>query len=163
MLVTAATAQAQALPDRYRSDITSTVATTTGVAFSTNIPQVSTTNVLGYKLANEQTYGDVRTTLRMDIYQPQGDTLSRRPVIIFCFGGGFVDGKRTDADMVALARSFAQRGFVTASIDYRLGMNLTDPEKAKRAVYRALQDGRDRKSTRLNSSHVLRSRMPSSA
>lgn len=141
-LVTAATARAQALPDRYRSDITSAVTTTTGVAFSTNIPQVSTTNVLGFKLANEQTYGDVRTTLRMDIYQPQGDTLSRRPVIIFCFGGGFVDGKRTDADIVALARSFAQRGFVTASIDYRLGMNLTDPEKAKRAVYRALQDGR---------------------
>ena len=141
-LVTAVTAQAQALPDRYRSDITSTVTTTTGVAFSTNIPQVSTTNVLGFQLANEQTYGAVHTTLRMDIYQPQGDTLSKRPVIIFCFGGGFVDGKRTDADMVALARSFAQRGFVTASIDYRLGMNLTDPEKAKRAVYRALQDGR---------------------
>ena len=141
-LATTATARAQALPDRYRSDITNTVTTTTDVAFSTDIPQVSTINVLGYKLANEQTYGDVRTTLRMDIYQPQGDTLSKRPVIIFCFGGGFVNGSRTDADMVALARSFAQRGFVTASIDYRLGMNLTDPEKAKRAVYRALQDGR---------------------
>ena len=142
VLASVATAQAQALPDRYRSEITSAVTTTTGVAFSTNIPQVSTTNVLGFKLANEQTYGAVQTTLRMDIYQPQGDTLSRRPVIIFCFGGGFVDGSRTAADMVALARSFAQRGFVTASIDYRLGMNLTDPEKAKRAVYRALQDGR---------------------
>ena len=141
-LVTAVTAQAQALPDRYRNDITSAVSTTTGVAFSTNIPQVSTTNLLGFQLANEQTYGAVHTTLRMDIYQPQGDTLSKRPVIIFCFGGGFVNGSRTDADMVALARAFAQRGFVTASIDYRLGMNLTDPEKAKRAVYRALQDGR---------------------
>ncbi|WP_035565028.1 carboxylesterase family protein [Hymenobacter sp. IS2118] len=141
-LAAATSVQAQALPDRYRSNITSSVTTTTGVAFSTNIPQVSTSNVLGFKLANEQTYGNVRATLRMDIYQPQGDTLSKRPVIIFCFGGGFVNGSRTDADMVALARSFAQRGFVTASIDYRLGMNLTDPEKAKRAVYRALQDGR---------------------
>ena len=141
-LAGSATTQAQSLPNRYRSDIASTVTTTSGVAFSTNIPQVSTTNVLGFQLANEQTYGSVHTTLRMDIYQPQGDTLSKRPVIIFCFGGGFVDGKRTDADMVALAQSFAKRGFVTASIDYRLGMNLTDPEKAKRAVYRALQDGR---------------------
>ncbi len=141
-LATAATAHAQPLPDRYRSNITRAVTTTTGVAFSTDIPQVSTTNVLGFQLANEQTYGAVRTTLRMDIYQPQGDTLSQRPVIIFCFGGGFVNGSRTSADMVALARSFAQRGFVTASIDYRLGMNLTDPDKATRAVYRAFQDGR---------------------
>ena len=140
--LTTALAHGQALPDRYRSNIATAVSTTTGVAFSTNIPQVSTTNVLGFQLANEQTYGAVHTTLRMDIYQPQGDTLSKRPVIIFCFGGGFVNGSRSDADMVALARSFAQRGFVTASIDYRLGMNLTDPEKAKRAVYRALQDGR---------------------
>ena len=141
-LATAATAQAQALPDRYRADIASTVTTTTGVAFSTNIPQVKTVNLLGFQIADEQTYGQARVTLKMDIYQPQGDTLSKRPVIIFCFGGGFVDGSRTAADMVALAQAFARRGFVTASIDYRLGMNLSDPEKAKRAVYRALQDGR---------------------
>ena len=141
-LTTAAVAHGQALPDRYRNNITTAVTTTAGVAFSTNIPQVSTANVLGFQLANEQTYGAVHTTLRMDIYQPQGDTLSKRPVIIFCFGGGFVNGSRADADMVALARSFAQRGFVTASIDYRLGMNLTEPDKAIRAVYRAFQDGR---------------------
>ena len=142
LLAGAAESRAQALPDRYRSDITASVSATNGVAFSTNIPQVSTANVLGFQLANEQTYGNVRTTLRMDIYQPTGDTLSKRPVIIFCLGGGFVNGSRDAADMVALARSFARRGFVTASIDYRLGMNLTEPEKAKRAVYRALQDGR---------------------
>ncbi|WP_413775198.1 T9SS type A sorting domain-containing protein [Hymenobacter weizhouensis] len=78
----------------------------------------------------------------MDIYQPEGDTLSKRPVIIFCFGGGFVAGQRTAPDMVALAQAFARRGYVTAAIDYRLGINLTDPEKAKRAVYRAIQDSR---------------------
>ena len=142
VLAGSATTLAQSLPNRYRDNIASAVTTTTGVAFSTNIPQVSTANVAGFLIANEQTYGNVRVTLRMDIYQPQGDTLSKRPVIIFCFGGGFVNGSRDAADMVALAQTFAKRGFVTASIDYRLGMNLSDPEKAKRAVYRALQDGR---------------------
>lgn len=134
--------QAQALPNRYRAEITSQLTTTTNVAFSTNIPQVKTINLAGYLVANEETYGDQRVTLRMDIYQPQGDTLSKRPAIIFCFGGGFVNGSRTSRDMVLLAQAFARRGYVTATIDYRLGMNLTDPEKAKRAVYRALQDGR---------------------
>ncbi|WP_052732821.1 carboxylesterase family protein [Hymenobacter terrenus] len=142
LLGSTASLLAQSLPDRYRSDIATAVTVTPGVVFSTNIPQVSTTNLAGVRFANEQTYGNVRVTLKMDIYQPQGDTLSKRPVIIFCFGGGFVGGSRDAADMVALAQSFAKRGYVTASIDYRLGMNLSDPEKAKRAVYRALQDGR---------------------
>lgn len=149
-------AQAQALPNRYRSEITTKLTTTTNVVFSTNIPQVTTTNVSGYLIANEETYGNQRVTLRMDIYQPQGDTLSRRPVIVFCFGGGFVNGSRTSRDMVLLAQAFARRGFVTATIDYRLGMNLSDPEKAKRAVYRALQDGRSAVRFFRNNSAVYR-------
>ncbi|WP_299184022.1 carboxylesterase family protein [uncultured Aquimarina sp.] len=81
-------------------------------------------------------------TLKMDIYTPSDDKLKYKPVIIFAYGGGFVNGKRTEKSMVQLCTEFAKRGFVTATIDYRLGMNLTDSELAKRAVYRALQDGR---------------------
>jgi len=143
VLFGASSAAGQALPNRYRADVFPTVNTTSGVVFSTTIPHVSTFGIIGGgQLANEETFGNVRVTLRMDIYQPQGDTLTKRPVIIFCFGGGFIGGQRTSASMVALARDFARRGYVTAAIDYRLGMNLTDPEKAKRAVYRAIQDSR---------------------
>ena len=59
-------------------------------------------------------------TLFMDIYQPTGDVLARRPVIIFAHQGGFVVGSRTDAYMVAVCTRFARLGYVTASIDYRL-------------------------------------------
>lgn len=143
---------AQALPNRYKTEIftNAQIQVTNNVTFSTNIPQVHTTNLFGYKIANEERYGNVTSpagqivTLRMDIYQPNPtiDTLSKRPVIIFCFGGGFVTGQRNEASMLRLCEAFARRGFVTATIDYRIGMNISDAELAKRAVYRGIQDGR---------------------
>ncbi|MCU0439876.1 MAG: carboxylesterase family protein [Raineya sp.] len=135
-------AQAQQLPDRYRQEVFSSSQVTTGVVFSTNIPTVRTTSLFGNQIANEESYGQRTVTLRMDIYRPSGDTLTKRPVIIFAFGGGFVNGSRTEASMIQLCQAFARRGFVTATIDYRLGMNISNEELSKRAVYRALQDGR---------------------
>ena len=67
--------------------------------------------------------------LEMDIYQPDGDLEINRPVIIFMHAGSFTGGTRDMADMVTLCESFAKRGYVTASIDYRLNPNpsaLTD-------------------------------------
>jgi acetyl esterase/lipase len=133
---------AQQLPNRYREETFTTLQETRDVVFSTNIPTVSTTSLFGNQLANEESYGQRTVTLRMNIYRPSGDTLTQRPVIIFAFGGGFVTGSKTEASMVRLCQAFARRGFVTASIDYRLGMNISDEELSKRAVYRGLQDGR---------------------
>ena len=56
--------------------------------------------------------------LFMDIYQPVGDTLSNRPLVILAYGGAFVAGER--GDMAIFATGLAQRGMVAASIDYRL-------------------------------------------
>jgi para-nitrobenzyl esterase len=56
--------------------------------------------------------------LFMDIIQPKNDTLSKRPVIVWAFGGGFVFGAR--ADMRALSQAYAKKGYVCVSIDYRL-------------------------------------------
>jgi hypothetical protein len=142
MLACSLCAVGQQLPNRYLEEVTPTIQVTNDVIFSTNIPTVKTTNLFGNRLANEESYGQVTTTLRMNIYRPSGDNLDKRPVIIFAFGGGFVNGSKTEASMVKLCQAFAKRGFVTASIDYRLGMNIGDKELSKRAVYRALQDGR---------------------
>ena len=132
----------QQLPNRYLEETTPNVQVTKDVTFSTNIPTVKSFDLFGNKLANEETFGQVTTTLKMDIYQPANDNLNKRPVIIFAFGGGFVNGSRTEASMIQLCQTFAKRGFVTATIDYRLGMNIGNEELSKRAVYRALQDGR---------------------
>jgi acetyl esterase/lipase len=79
----------------------------------------------------------------IDIYQPVGDTATLRPLIIWAHGGSFMGGTKDDADIVHFCNEFAKRGFVTASINYRLGFELpVDSVEAVRTVYRSLQDGR---------------------
>ncbi len=82
--------------------------------------------------------------LVMDIYEPSGDAATNRPAIIFAHGGGFVEGDRNHDDMVAFCDTFALKGYVTATIDYRQGVyTLSDAEMHyTRAVYRGMQDGR---------------------
>ena len=58
--------------------------------------------------------------LEMDVYQPIGDTLSNRPLIIFAHGGAYIGGDKNSLTMTTLCQSFAKRGYVTASIRYRL-------------------------------------------
>ena len=61
-----------------------------------------------------------QVTLRLDLYQPTGDTAARRPAIVWVHGGGFTTGSRTDSYIVDLATSYAKLGYVSASISYRL-------------------------------------------
>jgi len=58
--------------------------------------------------------------LYMDIYEPTYDTALARPAIVLGHGGSFVQGTRADGVMEELCRGFAKRGYVAASIDYRL-------------------------------------------
>ncbi len=58
--------------------------------------------------------------LKMDVYEPHGDRASKRALIIFIHGGGFTGGDKTDKQWVFLCKNFAKRGYVTASINYRL-------------------------------------------
>lgn len=56
--------------------------------------------------------------LDLDLYEPAGDTLARRPVVVLAFGGGFYFGDKEQ--LAPLAMEYARRGFVAASITYRL-------------------------------------------
>ena len=81
--------------------------------------------------------------LFLDLYQPAGDTLSRRPLIIWAFGGAFVFGTRLSPDIVTLCNAFASRGYVNASIDYRLTPELLvngDAVKAYEAIMKGVHD-----------------------
>jgi len=62
----------------------------------------------------------------MDIYQPSGDTACLRHLIIFAHGGAFFEGTKNDGDMDFFAHRFAQRGYVCASINYRLASSVID-------------------------------------
>ncbi len=85
--------------------------------------------------------------LMLDVYEPNGDTATNRPLVIIAHGGSFIGGSKTDADVVSFCKDLAKLGYVAASIEYRLGMtNLPipgpDSSDATEAVMRGLHDGR---------------------
>lgn len=59
-------------------------------------------------------------SLNLDFYEPENDILKKRPIMIFMHGGGFAIGKRDDDEIIKLATSFAKKGYLVASISYRL-------------------------------------------
>ena len=145
-ILTSIAANAQSLPNRYQEDVFDTWTETSEVLFSTDVPQPVPGGgfyewLTGYPL-NVDEFETTDEDLYMDIFQPDGDTLSMRPLIIICFGGGFLTGSKDHWSIRLLAEQLARRGFVTATIDYRLGMNIFDSDLSNRAVYRGLQDGR---------------------
>jgi len=97
------------------------------------------------------TYSDVHN-LQMDIYQPVGDTETNRPLIIFGHGGTFITGSKNNATAVDFCEAFAKRGYVTASINYRLAADIvgflqsfifyTDTQMAYDVVLNATMDGK---------------------
>ncbi|QKG58501.1 carboxylesterase family protein [Hymenobacter sp. BRD128] len=130
-LASAQLAPADTTGGRYYQPVFATVTVTSGVAYAT-----------------APTYRGTSQTLTMDIYQPAGDTVKRRPLIIFAHQGGFLVGSKTDAYMVAICTRMARLGYVAASIDYRLGFPLTglaqpaDTAGVAQAAIRGMQDMR---------------------
>ena len=89
---------------RYAEPVFDEVNIETGIPFSSAIKESETSP----------------TTLYLDFYEPEGDTLSARPLVITVFGGAFVAGSRDYADMVEYCTRLAKHGYAAASIDYRL-------------------------------------------
>ena len=85
-------------------------------------------------------WNTVDIDLNMDIYEPVGDTLENRPVIIFLHSGSFFSGSNEADDMVDLSIASAKRGDVAISMEYRLGLNILSTYSGERAVYRGVQD-----------------------
>ncbi len=112
-------------PLRYRDAIFTTVTKTSDVAYGAAVDQQGVNN-----------------TLKMDIYQPVGDTNTARPVIVLVHGGSFSSGDKTEGDLVDQANFFAMKGYVTASIDYRLAQPgcLPFSDKCIQAIYDATHD-----------------------
>ena len=110
---------------RYAEPVFDEVNVVTAIPFSSAVKEGETTP----------------TTLYLDFYEPQGDTLSARPLVIAVFGGAFVAGGRDFADMRAYCTRLAQHGYAAASIDYRLlsiwNLNATS---LVRDAYMAAQD-----------------------
>lgn len=81
-------------------------------------------------------------TMRMDLYYPNLviDPSPKRPFVMLFHGGGFSSGDKQSGDIKDLCIHLAKRGFVCASVNYRLGYDFTEYGQYK-ARYRAIQDG----------------------
>jgi lysophospholipase L1-like esterase/predicted esterase len=80
----------------------------------------------------------------LDVYlPPREDTLLKRPLMIFIHGGGFRNNTKVGAFNGLVCTGLAQRGYVAASIDYRLGIDSANTDEAYfEAFVRAVQDAK---------------------
>ncbi len=95
-------------------------------------------------------------TLTCDIYTPDGDTETERPVVIVLHTGSFlpqylngqITGGKLDSAVVNVCKELVQRGYVAVAADYRQGWNPVAPDQNVRtntllnAAYRGIQDTR---------------------
>lgn len=128
----------------------------TGIGFSQRYLTPQFTNVKvtkNVKFGANKSFSSLFTQvedLTMDVYEPDGDTLSERPVIILGHGGSYLAmylwGVKEQYSIAEMCTRFAKLGYVAVSIDYRLGWEAgsSDPEVREKtivnAVYRAMQD-----------------------
>lgn len=86
-------------------------------------------------------YGD--RELLLDLYLPRMQTDKKLPVLVIIHGGGWLYGSKTDlGESPAQAVTFAEAGFIVASIDYRLSDEAIFPAAVKdcRAAVQWIKD-----------------------
>jgi Secretion system C-terminal sorting domain len=99
----------------------------------------------------------ITVNLNCDVYQPTGDTITNRPVVILVHTGSYLPailnkqttGSKDDSTIVEICSRLARRGFVAIAIDNRIGWNAASqiPDTATgdllRATFRVMQDVRN--------------------
>jgi acetyl esterase/lipase len=85
---------------------------------------------------------DEKKAYLFDLYQPKGDDARHRPLIIWMHGGGFKFGSKDAKGVTLWSKTFAQRGYVCANINYRLSKKnpLFHFDELLKGNYYAVQD-----------------------
>jgi poly(3-hydroxybutyrate) depolymerase len=114
-------------------------------------------NALKYKdmvfanvaITEKLSYNTVDSTLEkkpylFDLYQPAGDSSAKRPLIIWMHGGGFKFGSKDAKGIKLWSKTFAQRGYVCAAINYRLSKKypIFNFNELQKSCYYAVQDAK---------------------
>lgn len=94
--------------NRYTSDVFTNITITRNILYG-----------------NNTTIGGTNVNLFMDIFSPTDDTTTLRPAIVLAFGGSFISGSRNDLEELCLF--YSKKGFVVATIDYRLYDSILNP------------------------------------
>ena len=136
---------------RYLNEVFTDVNVTYDVVYGNNITVQNATNI-------------GPEDLLMDVYEPSGDSLPERPLVLYIHTGSFLPlvvngvpvyanggctGDRTDSATVEMAMQFAKRGYTAVVMTYRKGWNPFLPSQTERiqqllnAAYRGIQDARN--------------------
>src|SRR5471030_1083261 len=94
---------------------------------------------------NPEATKDLKKAYLFDLYQPKGDeNTAARPLIIWMHGGGFKYGSKTSKGVRVWSKNFTQRGYVCASINYRMGTinTLLHFDDMIKAAFYATQDAK---------------------
>jgi dipeptidyl aminopeptidase/acylaminoacyl peptidase len=108
------------------------LALSTAVLAGCTVPRPAGDGVLRYRdqvfsgvtVTHDLTYGSATgidgnpETLKLDLYQPTGDTIAHRPAVVWIHGGGFTMGDKSSG--AGMASFYAKLGYVAVSINYRL-------------------------------------------
>jgi acetyl esterase/lipase len=98
---------------RYKNDLFKTIDSTIDVQYG---------EAINLKGENEK--------LLLNLFTPpSSDTVKKRPLILFIHGGGFRNNTKSSSFSNRLGIQLGKRGFVVASIEYRLGIEKTNTNK----------------------------------
>lgn len=97
---------------------------------------VDVTNAITF--GNNNALGGGPVDLKMDVYEPAGDSETGRAVVIMQFGGSFIGGQRSD--VAGQCEFFAKMGYVAIAPDYRVGFFFPSEVTTTLAVLRAAHD-----------------------
>lgn len=141
-LLTVGSLQAQ---ERYLDEIFTDVSVQKNVSYGANITVITVASTGAPSL----------DTLKMDIYSPEGDDATDRPVVIYWHTGSFlpailngqVTGTKEDSTGAEICRRLARQGYVAISATYRQGWNPLGTQDVRtgtllNAAYRGIQDAR---------------------
>ena len=136
--------------ERYIDEVFANFTVDSSIVYSTNLSVLAASQGFPYV----PTGSNGIPALAFDLYEPAGDTIAERPLIIMLHTGTFAPiiyngnptGMRDDFATSRICQSYAKRGYAVANLEYRLGWNPALPTQAERAaslmkaVYRAIQD-----------------------
>ncbi|MCB0643395.1 MAG: carboxylesterase family protein, partial [Phaeodactylibacter sp.] len=145
LLMFAGAVQAQ---QRYLDEIFTDVTVTEDVFFGVNATVLLITNPAVGEAIPQPLY--------FDFYEPAGDDVTERPLVIYYHTGNFlpqpqacsITGNKDDLLVQDMATRLAKMGYVVAVPDYRLGWNPLGSTQDERvftlinAAYRGVQDAR---------------------
>lgn len=132
--------------DRYQKEIFSNIQVVPDLLYGkakgywTHVPYSNDPYITTLSKGMVKSFNDPQLLdLKLDIYYPKTDLFKHRPCVMLIHGGAFYIGSKESAAEKELATTLAKRGYVVASIDYRLGFKLL-PADIELSAYKAIQD-----------------------